>query len=220
MAKWTAPTLGARVFLETGEPPEIPTVKRDGIEKEPNAVQIPKNSPVNILAGLISPNQKNSLLLVTGPSGAGKTQWCMMLADLAQAQGLRVRGLVSPAVLEDGQKTGIDLKNLETGEVRRLARRKRAEDGDVRLENWQVAEETLQWGNSILEQVKPCDLFILDEVGPLEFEHGAGLIAGFQILDTAKDFPCVVVVRPSLIQKAQARWHWAQALDVSSEAGS
>jgi nucleoside-triphosphatase THEP1 len=78
-----------------------------------------------------------------------------------------------------------------------------------------MVAETLEWGNVILENINSCDLFILDEVGPLEFEYGIGLIAGLDIIDSRKRFPSIVVVRPSLLALADKRWPWAQVLDVS-----
>ena len=80
-----------------------------------------------------------------------------------------------------------------------------------------MVAETLEWGNTILESIKSCDLFILDEIGPLEFEHGIGLIAGLDIIDSHKKIPAVVVVRPSLLALADKRWPWAQVLDVSAK---
>jgi len=183
-------------------------------------VLISENSPGMLLAGLISPKKNNPLLLVTGPRGSGKTLWCMKLAGLAQEQALCLRGLVSPSIFEGDEKTGIGLRDLQTGETRRLAYRKGAEYGDLPTQDWQMVAETLDWGNSILARVETCDLFILDEAGPFELENNTGLAAGLRIVDSARDFPCVVVVRPSLIQKAQARWSRAQVLDVSTEAHS
>ncbi len=180
-----------------------------------------KNSPGALLASLISPNQnKPRLLLITGPRGAGKTLWCMDLVERSHTRGLRLRGLVSPSIFEGDQKTGISLKDLETGEQRRLAYRKGAEDGDIQTQDWQMVAETMEWGNSILEHIDPCDLFILDEVGPFELEHGMGFVAGLNIVDTARDFPCVVVIRPSLIQQACDRWNWAEIISLSAEADS
>ena len=83
-----------------------------------------------------------------------------------------------------------------------------------------MVAETMEWGNSVLERIDTCDLFILDEVGPFELEHGIGLVAGLNIINTAKDFPCAVVIRPSLIEKALARWTWAEVIDLASEANS
>lgn len=184
-------------------------------------MQLSQNSPGALLASLISPNHhKPRLLLVTGPRGAGKSIWCKDLAWRAYARGLTLRGLVSPAIFEGGQKTGIALKDLETGEQRQLAHRKGTDDGDIQTQDWQMVAETLEWGNSILEKIKTCDLFILDEVGPFEFEHGIGFVAGLELVDRARDFPCVIVIRPSLIEKARARWTWAEVLDLSAKADS
>jgi nucleoside-triphosphatase THEP1 len=181
-------------------------------------VQLSKNSPGALLASLISPNQnKPKLLLVTGPRGSGKTLWCMDLVGRAHARGLNLGGLISPSIFLNDRKIGIGLKDLHSGEQHRLAYRKGDEDGDIQTQDWQMVAETLEWGNSVLEQVKTCDLFILDEVGPFELEHGIGLVAGLDIIANAKDFPCVVVIRPSLMEKALARWHWADMLDLASE---
>lgn len=180
-----------------------------------------KNSSGALLASLISPNQnKPRLLLITGPRGAGKTLWCADLAGRARERGLCLRGLISPAIFEGGEKTGIGLEDLETGEQRRLAYRRGGLGGDIQMQNWRIESGTLEWGNSILERIKTCDLFLLDEAGPLEFEQNTGLSAGLQIVDTAKDFPCVVVVRPSLVKNAHDRWAWADLLNLSVEADS
>jgi nucleoside-triphosphatase THEP1 len=144
----------------------------------------------------------------------------MELVDYVRVLGLELRGLVSPAVMEHGQKIGIDLLDLSSGERRRLAYRKGDANGDLVTADWQMVAETMQWGNAILEELNSCDLFILDEVGPLEFEHGIGLSAGLDFVDAHRDTPCFVVVRPSLLVKARIRWPWATVLDLDSEAVS
>jgi len=184
-------------------------------------VLLSKNLPGALLASLIFPNNnKPGLLLITGPRGSGKTLWCMDLVGRAHACGLKLSGLVSPSIFVNNKKVGIGLKSLQTGEQHRLAYRKGDEDGDIQTQDWQMVAETMEWGNSVLEQVETCDLFILDEIGPFELEHGVGFVAGLNILDHAKDFPCVGVIRPSLINKALTRWGWAEVLDLSIKADS
>jgi nucleoside-triphosphatase THEP1 len=181
-------------------------------------MQMSENSPVSILASFFSSNEnKPELVLVTGIRGAGKTSWCMDLLEHTRALDLKLCGLISPAVFEAGQKVGIDLLDLCSGERRRLAYRAGDAGGDLCTTDWQMVAETLEWGNTILESIKSCDLFILDEIGPLEFEHGIGLIAGLDIIDSHKKIPAVVVVRPSLLALADKRWPWAQVLDVSAK---
>ena len=182
-------------------------------------MQMTKNLPGALLASFVSQTESTpALTLITGPRGAGKTIWCTDLIGRAHARGLNVRGLISPSVFEAGQKIGIDLKDLQTGEQRHLAYRKGAAGGDVQTQDWQLVAETLDWGNSVLERIDTGDLFILDELGSFEFEHGMGLVEGIHIIDSLKKFPCVVVIRQSLISVARKRWPWAHLLDVSSEA--
>lgn len=182
-------------------------------------MQITKNSPGTLMASLISPN-KTGLTLITGPRGSGKTYWCMDLIGRAHARGFDVRGLISPPVFEGDQKIGIDLKDIKTGKQRHLAYLKGNANGDVQTQDWQLVAETLEWGNSVLERIDTCDLFILDELGPFEFEHGIGLIAGISMMDVLKEFPCVVVVRPSLLSLTRKRWPWAHVMDISAEMAS
>lgn len=184
-------------------------------------MQMIKNLPGDFLAGFDSQTKNMpDLTLITGPRGAGKTIFCTDLARRANAQGINVCGLISPSVFEVGQKIGIDLKDLQLGEQRRLAYRKGLAAGDLQTQDWQLVAESLEWGNSILKDVDTCDLFILDELGSLEFELGVGLVEGINIIDSSREFPCVVVVRPSLIQKACTRWPWARLFEISGGADS
>lgn len=181
-------------------------------------MQLSKNSPGALLASFFSPNKnKPRLLLVTGPRGSGKTLWCIDLVGRAHVRGLNLCGLISPAIFLNDKKIGIGLKDLKTGEQHRLAYRKGDEDGDIQTQDWQMVAETMEWGNSVLERIESCDLFVLDEIGPFELDHGIGFVAGLDIIDAAKDFPCAAVIRPSLIEKALARWSWAEVIDLASE---
>jgi nucleoside-triphosphatase len=177
------------------------------------------NSPGALAASFISPRDiKPGLTLVTGPRDAGKTRWCMELAGRVGAAGMNLRGLVSPAVMEDGEKVGYDLLDLGSGERRRLAYRIGEAEGDLATEHWQMAAETLKWGNEILRGIKDCEIFILDEAGPLEFVKGVGLTAGLNLLDAKREFPCFLAIRPSLIEAACKRWPWAGILELTAEA--
>lgn len=177
------------------------------------------NPPGALPAVFISPGElEPGLTLVTGPRDAGKTRWCMDLAERARAAGMDVRGLVSPAIIEAGLKAGYELMNLADGERRRLAYRISEQKDDLATRDWQMVLDTLVWGNEILRGIIKCDLFILDEAGPLEFVRGVGLTAGLDLLDKRTDFPCFLAIRPSLVELALKRWPWAKVLDISTEA--
>lgn len=155
------------------------------------------------------------LFLLTGASGTGKTTWCIQLAQKAAAIGRRVSGVCSPGVFEGADKTAIDLMDVNSSERRRLARRRPA--GSVREPeaslNWLFDVQVLRWGNSLLLH-ETHDLFILDELGPLEFERGQGLVNAFEVLDSGRFNLACVVVRPSLLLQAQDRWPAARLLDI------
>ena len=168
-------------------------------------------APAELVAGWGS-LPEGSLALLTGGRGAGKTRWCEALVRAARDAGLSVSGLLSPPVLTDGVKTGIDLLGVATGERRRLAERARADLPGTEGLGWRFAPEALALGNVLLARVAACDLLLVDELGPLEFGRASGFTAAFDLLDSRSFRLAVVVVRPALVAAARARWPWAEYL--------
>jgi iron complex transport system ATP-binding protein len=165
------------------------------------------------LAQAFAPNAKiPQLFLITGLSGVGKTTWCGELVTRAQARGLRVAGLWSPAVFQVGRKTGIDMVDLHTQERRRLANLRGKEATAVSTIQWAFDEEVIDWGDHALAHLPANDLLVIDELGPLEFLRGEGLLAGLRVLDAGAYRVAVVVIRPSLLPEAQVRWPHAQVI--------
>lgn len=155
---------------------------------------------------------EGSLALLTGGRGAGKTRWCEALARAGRDAGLAVAGLVSPPVLAGGEKTGIDLLDVASGERRLLAERARADFPGTAGLGWRFDPEALALGNALLSRVHTCDLLLVDELGPLELGRGSGLTAAFGLLDARRYRLAVVVVRPALVAAASARWPGATLL--------
>jgi len=202
--------------METFLPPESRRKPR-GIGKETYRVQFQYCSPGMLLANFLSQEeQTNSLVLVTGKRGAGKTSWCLELSRLARLWRLQPVGLLSPPVFQDGRKVSIDLLNIATGERRRLAERRNGDRADERpamqTANWHFDIEVLSWGNRILEQIHDSELLILDELGPLELLDEKGLMAGTKAVDARRYRLGCIVVRPSLLQAACERWSWGEVM--------
>ena len=149
------------------------------------------------------------LVLVTGLSGAGKTTWCKGMVEQARAKGLKVCGLISPAVFKDGWKVGIDLMDLAAGESRRLANLRGEILTGVGTPKWDMDPEVMAWGNAILAEKPDCDVLVMDELGPLEFFRKEGFVNGLTLLDQKKFRAAFVVVRSSLLPFAQQRWPYA-----------
>lgn len=149
-----------------------------------------------------------SLWLVTAARKTGKTTYCRALASQARAAGWQVAGLLSPAVFENGLKIGILTENLGTGEIRPLAIQATAASSlpgtfDLPFGTWRFSSATLAWGDHCLETCLPCDLFIVDELGPLELIHHQGWKSALQVLRQRHYRLGLVVVRPELVETAR-----------------
>jgi nucleoside-triphosphatase THEP1 len=161
-----------------------------------------------------------SLFLITGPSGSGKTKWCQKAVEYARQHQWPVAGLLAPPVIENGQKIGIDLLDLNSGERQRLATWKGTDDGyedsgqppaaGVSTGAWNFYYDVLAWGNSILQGTTRADFVIVDELGPLEFRQRQGLQAGLELLDDWRYRLACVTVRPSLVGAVRMRWPWSR----------
>lgn len=153
-------------------------------------------------------------VIVTGEVGCGKTQTCAAASVRLRDIGWEVAGVLSPGVWAGDRKVAIDARDLRSGEARRLAERARA-GHHVRCPatpGWWFHAETIAWCNSQLSAAIDCDLLVVDELGPLEFESGEGLVQGMQALDDGRFRLGLVVVRPRLLHAAGQRWPGAQVL--------
>lgn len=156
--------------------------------------------------------------IVTGRRGAGKTTFCRKLAERARALGWDVAGILSPVLLEMGRKTGIVALDLRRGESRLLASAQPRAGCALRLGIWWFDPDTLAWGNQVLAAALPCDLLIVDEIGPLELELGQGWTAARDALAGTSYRLALAVVRPEYCADFQERWSGSQVLTIGSPA--
>lgn len=161
--------------------------------------------------------ENGHLWILTGARGSGKTTLCRRLATEAKALGWDVAGVISPAVYDGGEKTGIEVLDLRSGESRLFARRLAGFDGSSsRHPSWIFDQIAMAWGNQVLKTVIPCDMLIVDELGPLEFEAAVGWSAGLQALDSRSYQVGLVTIRPELLKVARQRWPFAGVVDMES----
>jgi nucleoside-triphosphatase THEP1 len=138
------------------------------------------------------------LVIVTGPPGCGKTRLCQALARALGERHVDVAGLISPERRERGLLTGVDVVDLRSGERRGLADLAGPHDGPT-IGHWHFLRGGLDWGNEVLSRAVPCDLLIVDEIGPLELSFGDGWTLARPALTSGRYRLSVVVVRPSLV---------------------
>jgi len=173
---------------------------------------------------MIRPALDPARLLVTGERDAGKTVFCRALVEAVRSLPgpPAVAGVVSARVYEGGEQVGIDVEDLRTGRRRRLATLR--SPGEPALSEatklWRFDEEALAWGNEVLRSAAPCDLLVVDELGPLELEEGRGWLGGLETVDSGAFTAAAVVVRPRLLPEALRRWPAAEVLEMAGPAGA
>ena len=152
--------------------------------------------------------KSSRLYLLTAPSGAGKTTLCQALAEHARAAGWDVAGLLSPPHFDDGRKSGIYIEDLRSGERCLLAvaasQATHTAGYDLCLGRWLFSTACLSRGNAIFAASLPADLFIVDELGPLELTRGAGWQNAITALRSQRYTVGAVVVRPELVEQARS----------------
>ncbi len=72
---------------------------------------------------------------------------------------------------------------------------------DEALPGWQLGADAWARGNRILLASTPCDLLIVDELGPLELRAGRGWIEAFAVLGSRDYRAALVVCRPWLVDE-------------------
>lgn len=154
------------------------------------------------------------IILITGNLESGKTNLCLDLFQAARESGFRVGGVVSPAVFEEDKKTAIDVLDLKSGFRKRLAALGAHQQTGLETKRWSFFPEVVDWANQRLLESVPCDLLIVDELGPLEFQRGEGWMNGFSALESGEYQLAFVVIRPSLVEDAEKRWTISRTIDL------
>lgn len=158
-----------------------------------------------------------NLWILTGTRGSGKTTLCQRLAAEAHSLGWDVAGVISPAVYEGGEKIGTEAVDLRSREGRLIAQRPPNSNGNSAARpTWVYDQTALVWVNQVLNGSVPCDMLVLDELGPLELEAGQGWNAGLKALDSRNYQVGLVTIRRELLAAARSRWPFAGVVDMDS----
>lgn len=147
------------------------------------------------------------LVVLSGASGCGKTTLCAGVVAAARARGLAVAGLLTRPRLVDGRQASLEVEDLVGGERRPLAQTRTGADPGAGLAtgDWRFEPEGLAWGTRALKRACPCDVLVVDELGPLELVRNRGWTAGLDVLRAGRYRLALAVVRPSLLPHFQER---------------
>jgi len=155
------------------------------------------------------------IILITGGRGTGKSTLCKHVIESAKSKGWQAGGLLSLARLECGEKVGIDVINVATGVSYPLAWKNQGQAAELSTHAWVFDPERMAWGNQVFQEVLPCDLLIVDELGPLEFMRNQGWLNALPVIESKKYKLALVVIRPELIDVACERWQTAEVYQIN-----
>lgn len=131
------------------------------------------------------------ICVITGQRGSGKSTVCARTARDAVTRGFTVGGILTERV-KNGQKSFRRVVDLSTAETRLFGSqdglrgegsgRDRARDeavsgpaiSDPLTPGWKYESEVFAWANEIFSRSNSYDLFVIDEIGPLELLGGQG----------------------------------------------
>ncbi len=147
------------------------------------------------------------ILALSGWRGVGKTTFCQKLVELARSREMDVAGILSPGCFTISQdpgtlplKIGIEVEDIRTGERRLLATSLECEFHGPRLGRWIFNDQVFTWANGLLRTITHCDLLIIDELGPLEFDQQLGWAYAFELLSQQRYRFAIAVIRPEYLE--------------------
>lgn len=173
--------------------------------------------------------QRGAIYVLTGERGTGKSLICAEIVADARARGLDVAGLLTG---RSGPEPGDPRQviDLRSGESRVFGTQERQGDpagapstrmrasarlaavtysqttsalSDPLTPGWTYAADMFSWANEVMSHATPCDLLVVDEVGPLELLGGRGWIQALEAL-RGHDFKVALVVcRPDLLDELE-----------------
>ncbi|MBN1539391.1 MAG: NTPase [Candidatus Thermoplasmatota archaeon] len=107
---------------------------------------------------------------ITGLPGAGKTHALRKVVEMLEAEGVKVGGMITDAIIENGKKVGFMVQDLLTKEEGVLAHIESR--SEVRFLDYGVNMDVLDniGVNAINTSIDGADVIVIDEVGKLEVE--------------------------------------------------
>jgi nucleoside-triphosphatase THEP1 len=165
-------------------------------------------------------------VLLTGRRGVGKTTVCQAVAELARRRGYRPGGVITPALyacpeprrracpadwelgIGNWELTKVGFEALDVGSGQRwpLARTDQ-ELGGPQVGPYSLDPTALARALEVLKRAATAgyDLFMVDEIGPLELEQGEGFAPILDLLPVKGPTNTLIVVRPALLDPLRLR---------------
>lgn len=147
-------------------------------------------------------------VFITGPPGIGKTTLVARVVERLRHEGIRVSGFYTLEARERGVRVGFRLTDVKGGGWRWLAHVSEVEGPMVG--KYRVNLAAIEWGLSLLRE--SGDVYVIDEVGPMEMKHPDFLKTVDQVIST-RVFIATVHVR--MVGWARANSRYGMVVDVN-----
>ena len=154
----------------------------------------------------LSLKKKNNVILVTGDTGDGKSTLLAELAILFKSRNIQTGGIISPAVFENGVKSGYELINVATSQKKRLSQTQK-EDGLVNVGRFYFFNDGISFGKAALTVAnnQNSQIVFIDEIGAWELQ-GQGWAESLNELILRCDMPVILAVNTKLVDQVIESW--------------
>jgi nucleoside-triphosphatase THEP1 len=140
------------------------------------------------------------IIILSGVSGSGKTTLCNHIYKQLMSMEIDVAGVLSLPYFDNGRKTKILVKNLKSGEQEILAGLDDVFDGP-KIGQWNFSCKGLETGLNAMRESSPCDVLIIDEIGPMEILNSKGWHFALELLNSLNYKKAIIPMRPWLLDQ-------------------
>lgn len=130
--------------------------------------------------------KRQNHIFLTGRPRIGKTTVILKCISEVKEAGLRIGGMISQEIREEGVRVGFKIVDLKTGEEGILAHINQKSGPSIG--KYKICLEDLDriGVKAILEACKEADLIVIDEVGPMELYSKAFRKAVLEALNSGR----------------------------------
>jgi len=146
----------------------------------------------------------NSIEVISGPIGCGKTTTAVKIVEKARERDIDVAGILAPRRIHDEKVVGYDIVDIATGE--KAFWMTVVEDGGD-IGRFRILEQGALLAGRALNRalLQRGGLFVIDEVGRLELtEKGHSWV--LDRIDECKADYMILLVRDELVDAVAEKW--------------
>lgn len=150
------------------------------------------------------------IAVLSGPVHGGKTTLLRKACGEWRAKKYDLAGFLSPAVMEGETVAGYDFLDLD-GRVPLPFLRRRGEPGWQRVGPYYILPGALEEASALIGRIRPEQVLVVDEVGPLELS-GKGLWPALQSVLSKHRPRALLVVREDILEAFRLKTAGARLL--------